>query len=36
MSLIQLPLALNQRHRNQHLFSDHYLNMTLPATSAWV
>jgi hypothetical protein len=30
MTITQLPLALAQRHNNQHLFSDHYLNTTLP------
>jgi hypothetical protein len=30
MTITQLPLALAQRHNNQQLFSDHYLNVTLP------
>jgi hypothetical protein len=30
MTATQLPLALVQRHNNQHLFSDHYLNVSLP------
>src|SRR5947199_75301 len=35
MTLSQLPLSLAQRHRNQQLFSDHYLNVTLPANAEW-
>ncbi len=31
----QLPLALAQRHNNQQLFSDHYLNVTLPQRPEW-
>ena len=31
----QLPLALAQRHNNQQLFSDHYLNVTLPQRADW-
>src|SRR6266487_2106766 len=31
----QLPLALAQRHNNQQLFSDHYLNITLPRHPEW-
>jgi hypothetical protein len=31
----QLPLALAQRHNNQQLFSDHYLNITLPRRPEW-
>src|SRR5262245_60486883 len=30
MSSIQLPLTLAQKHRNQQLFSDYYLNVLLP------
>jgi len=33
MTLSQLPLLLSQQHRNQQLFSDHYLNSTLPMRS---
>ena len=35
MPRIQLPLALAQRHNNQQLFSDHYLNITLPRRPEW-
>jgi len=35
MSAIQLPLTLAQRHNNQQLFSDHYLNVTLPQRPEW-
>ena len=35
MPPIQLPLALAQRHNNQQLFSDHYLNVTLPQRADW-
>jgi hypothetical protein len=35
MSAIQLPLTLAQRHNNQQLFSDHYLNVTLPQCPEW-
>jgi hypothetical protein len=31
----QLPLALAQRYNNQQLFSDHYLNVTLPQRPDW-
>ena len=31
----QLPLALAQRHNNQQLFSDHYLNVTLSQRPDW-
>lgn len=36
MPAIQLPLTLAQRHNNQQLFSDHYLNVTLPQRPEWV
>ena len=35
MTATQLPLSLAQRHNNQQLFSDHYLNVTLPARPEW-
>src|SRR5215204_1193787 len=35
MPPIQLPLTLAQRHNNQQLFSDHYLNVTLPQRPEW-
>jgi hypothetical protein len=35
MTITQLPLALTQRHNNQQLFSDHYLNVTLPQRPEW-
>jgi hypothetical protein len=35
MPATQLPLALAQRHNNQQLFSDHYLNVTLPQRAEW-
>src|SRR5213075_2016855 len=35
MAATQLPLALAQRHNNQQLFSDHYLNVTLPQRADW-
>src|SRR5919198_1332199 len=35
MPPIQLPLSLAQRHSNQQLFSDHYLNITLPQRPEW-
>jgi hypothetical protein len=35
MPPIQLPLTLAQRHSNQQLFSDHYLNVTLPQRPEW-
>jgi len=35
MTATQLPLALAQRHNNQQLFSDYYLNMTLPLRPEW-
>jgi len=35
MTLSQLPLSLAQRHHNQQLFSDHYLNVTLPTNPEW-
>src|SRR5215211_6276314 len=35
MPAIQLPLTLAQRHNNQQLFSDYYLNMTLPQRPEW-
>lgn len=35
MTATQLPLSLAQRHNNQQLFSDHYLNITLPARPEW-
>lgn len=31
----QLPLTLQQLHTNQQLFSDHYLNVTLPQRPDW-
>src|SRR6266508_4644706 len=31
----QLPLTLAQPHNNQQLFSDHYLNVTLPQRPEW-
>jgi hypothetical protein len=31
----QLPLGLAQPHNNQQLFSDHYLNVTLPQRPEW-
>jgi hypothetical protein len=35
MPPIQLPLTLAQRHANQQLFSDHYLNVTLSQRAEW-
>src|SRR5215208_4252587 len=35
MPLIQLPLSLAQRHNNQQLFSNHYLNVSLPQRPDW-
>ncbi|MEO7910958.1 MAG: hypothetical protein ABIV47_15045, partial [Roseiflexaceae bacterium] len=35
MPPIQLPLTLAQRHNNQQLFSDHYLNVTMPQRADW-
>ena len=35
MTATQLPLSLSQRHNNQQLFSDHYLNVTLPQRPEW-
>ena len=35
MPALQLPLTLAQRHNNQQLFSDHYLNVTLPQRTEW-
>jgi type I restriction-modification system DNA methylase subunit len=35
MPPIQLPLTAAQRHNNQHLFSDHYLDSTLPQRPEW-
>lgn len=35
MTATQLPLSLAQRHNNQQLFSDHYLNVTLPQRPEW-
>jgi hypothetical protein len=35
MTATQLPLSLAQRHNNQQLFSDHYLNVTLPGRPEW-
>jgi hypothetical protein len=35
MPPIQLPLTLAQPHSNQQLFSDHYLNITLPQRPEW-
>ena len=35
MTATQLPLSLAQRHNNQQLFSDHYLNVTLPERPEW-
>src|SRR3954454_20998755 len=35
MPPIHLPLTLAQRHSNQQLFSDHYLNVTLPQRAEW-
>jgi hypothetical protein len=35
MTITQLPLALAQQHNNQQLFSDHYLNVTLPQRAEW-
>ena len=32
----QLPLSLDRRHNNQQLFSDHYLNITLPQRPKWM
>lgn len=34
MSALQPPLA-GRPHRNQQLFSDHYLDETLPSRPAW-
>ena len=35
MSPTQLPLDLAAPHANQQLFSDHYLNETLPQRPDW-
>src|SRR5690242_20570833 len=35
MPASQLPLVLAQKHRNQHLFSDYYLNTLLPQRPEW-
>lgn len=35
MTATQLPLSFAQRHNNQQLFSDHYLNVTLPQRAEW-
>jgi hypothetical protein len=35
MTATQLPLSLDRRHNNQQLFSDHYLNVTLPERPEW-
>ena len=35
MSSIQLPLPAGQRHRNQQLFSDYYLDTLLPQRGDW-
>jgi hypothetical protein len=35
MTVTQLPLSLAQTHNNQQLFSDHYLNVTLPGRPEW-
>jgi hypothetical protein len=35
MTATQLPLSLAQRHNNQQLCSDHYLNVTLPQRPEW-
>jgi hypothetical protein len=35
MSISQLPLSLAQRHNNQRLFADHFLNVTLPQRPDW-
>ena len=35
MTLSQLPLSLVPQHRDQQLFSNHYLNSTLPMRSEW-
>ena len=35
MTAMQLPLSLAQRHNNQQLFSDHYLNVTLSGRPEW-
>ncbi|MFL5802619.1 MAG: hypothetical protein ACJ8CR_12870 [Roseiflexaceae bacterium] len=32
---MQLPLNIERAHNNQFLFSDHYLDQLLPATSRW-
>ena len=35
MTATLLPLSLAQRHNNQQLFSDHYLNVSLPQRPEW-
>jgi hypothetical protein len=35
MTATQLPLSLAQRHRNQQLFSDYYLDAILPTRPEW-
>lgn len=35
MTLTQIPLMFAQQHNNQQLFSDHYLNVTLPQRPEW-
>jgi hypothetical protein len=35
MTATQLPLSLAQRHRNQQLFSDYYLDSILPSRPEW-
>lgn len=36
MSITQLPLTLDRRHHNRHLFADRYLDVTLPQRAAWL
>ncbi len=35
MPTVQLPLPTAQLHRNRQLFSDYYLNLTLPQNPEW-
>ena len=35
MPTLQLPLPTAQLHRNRQLFSDYFLNVTLPQNPAW-
>jgi hypothetical protein len=35
MTATQLPISLDGLHNNQQLFSDHYLNVTLPGHPEW-